>query len=344
MRRTVEYATEQSPGTLRLVYVHGGRFDEDNPGADHTAAEATLDQAAAWARECAGDRDLTVETAHLGGDRYVFSPADIAATVAADARRHSVDRVVVDPEYDPGVSAPLVRPLASELRGEAFRVEEAPVSRPTRRGHLLERTSPGEVGALFLISFGFYQVLGGNFAWLAAGPAAIDWFDVITGAVAGAVVAVGLSQVTFTRPPSRGALVQLLRQTVYVPYLLVAILKANVSVAAIILDPRLPIEPRLAQVRPALWGGLPMTLYANSTTLTPGTLSVRVDGRRLLVHTLVPDAREDLLDGGLERAVRFVFYGREAAQIPSPRDRGEAGLLTFEESTDGEGGEGGEET
>ena len=336
MRRTVEYAAEQAAERLRLVYVHGGRFDEDDPGTDHAAAEQVLDRAAAWARESAGN--LTVETAHLGGDRYVFSPADIAATVAADARRHGIDRVVVDPEYDPGVGAPLVRPLASELHDETFRVEEAPVSRPTRRGPLLERTSPGEIGALFVLSFGFYQVLGGNFAWLAAGPAAIDWFDVVTGAIAGAVVAVGLSQVTFTGRPGRESLARLLRQTLYVPYLLAAIVRANVAVAAIILDPRLPIEPRLARVRPALWGGLPVTVYANSVTLTPGTLSVRVDGRRLLVHTLVPDAREDLFDGGLERAVRFVFYGREASQIPSPRDRGEAGLVTFADSSD-EGGE-----
>ena len=338
MRRTVEYvvqtALEGGEGaTVRLVYVHGGTFDEESPDTDAQQADALLERAAGWATDAA-DRELTVETAHLGGDRYVFSPTDIAATVAADAHAQDIKRVVVDPEYDPGIGSPLLRSIAAELDlCLQVPVEEAPVSRSTRRLQLLERTSVGQIGALFLVAFGFYQVLGGNFAWVTAGLGAIDWFDVVTGTVAAAVTAVGLSQVSFTRSPDRATPGRLLRQVVYIPYLLVEILRSNVIVAGVILHPQLPIEPRLVKLRPALWGGLPMTVYANSVTLTPGTLSVRIDGRRLLVHTLLPQTREGLLDGGLERAVRFVFYGREAMGTPSPRERGEAELVATERVT-----------
>jgi multicomponent Na+:H+ antiporter subunit E len=118
----------------------------------------------------------------------------------------------------------------------------------------------------------------------------------------------------------------------YVPYLLYEITKANLQVAAVILHPRLPIAPRMTRLESAVWGSLPVTTLANSITLTPGTLTVRVEGRNLLVHSLVPASREGLFDGSLERAVRFVFYGRRAMSIASPRERGDAAVLDPEES------------
>jgi len=341
LRQTVEYAVEAAlegedggTATVRFVYVHPAEFDEENPDEAGDEARALLDRVGVWAREDAGEResDLSVETAHLGADRYIFSPEDVADAIAADARASGIEWVVLDPEYDPGVGAPLVRPLERELEQfDAVAVETAPVTPRVRRRPLLERTSLAQLGALFVFSFGFYQVLAGNFTWLTAGPSdwagEIYWLDVITGTVAGVVVAVGLSQVVLSTDPTRQTLARLLRTVVYIPYLLVEIIRANVLVALVILHPRLPIDPRLTRVQAALWGPLPITTYANSITLTPGTLSVRVDGRRLLVHTLVPDAREGLFNGGLERAIRFVFYGRAAMNIPSPRDRDVTGIV-----------------
>jgi multicomponent Na+:H+ antiporter subunit E len=112
-----------------------------------------------------------------------------------------------------------------------------------------------------------------------------------------------------------------------VPYLFWEILKANVQDAAVILHPRLPIDPRMTRITPAVWGGLPVTTLANSITLTPGTLTVRIRGRSLKVHTLLPASREDLFDGSLERAVRFVYYGRAAMNIPSLRERDACEML-----------------
>jgi multicomponent Na+:H+ antiporter subunit E len=65
-----------------------------------------------------------------------------------------------------------------------------------------------------------------------------------------------------------------------------------------------------------------VTTLGNSITLTPGTLTVDVGRNGLDIHTLTGDAREDLAAGGLERAVRFVFYGRSGARISTPAERG----------------------
>ena len=346
LRQTVEYAVstalEAGPGTVRFVYVHPSEVDDDRLGEDGDDATKLLRRVEVWAHEDAGDHDadLTVETGTLAEDHYIFSPDDLAVTLAEEARARDCTRLVLDPEYDPGIGSPLVRPLEYELtRFEQFVVDEAPVTRRTQRRPLMEQTSALQIGALFGLSFIFYQVLGGTF----------DFFDIVTGAVSATIVAVGLSRVTFNSDPTGKTLSRLVRMTIYIPYLLKEIIKSNIIIATVILHPKLPIDPQLTRVRPAVWGSLPMTTLANSITLTPGTLTVRVDGRTLTVHTLVPPARKDLFDGGLERAVRFVFYGRDAVNIGSPEDRGDSQLLTpsgevdesvpVDEEVDSEGGD-----
>jgi multicomponent Na+:H+ antiporter subunit E len=43
--------------------------------------------------------------------------------------------------------------------------------------------------------------------------------------------------------------------------------------------------------------------YANSITLTPGTITVGVSGRELTVHALVREGALDLESGGMDRRV-----------------------------------------
>jgi len=312
LRQTVAYAVDRvlediasdDEAVVRFALVHSPDVDREVPSDSSTDADRLLERAEIWATEDAGEDELSVETTHVGSDRYLFSPADIADAIATEARRAGIERVVIDPEYDPGIGAPLVRPLEVELSDfDEKRVEEATVGRQTVRGPLLERTSATQVGALFVVAFGFYQILAGNVDWVTASPdrwlAEIYWFDVVTGAIAATVVAVALARVAFSGGPTRTSPVRLGRFVLYVPYLLWEIVKANVLVSLVILNPRLPIDPRMTRIRPAVWGGLPVTTLANSITLTPGTLTVRVEGRELRVHTLVPAAREGLFDGGL---------------------------------------------
>jgi multicomponent Na+:H+ antiporter subunit E len=80
----------------------------------------------------------------------------------------------------------------------------------------------------------------------------------------------------------------------YVPWLLVEIVRANLAVVRIVLDPRLPMDPVVVRFRLPVRSDLAVTTLANSITLTPGTITLDVDGDEMVVHALTPVPLEDL--------------------------------------------------
>ena len=82
----------------------------------------------------------------------------------------------------------------------------------------------------------------------------------------------------------------------YVLWLLVEILRANINVARIILDPALPISPIMVHFQAGQKTDVGRVIYANSITLTPGTITTGVDGSELEIHALTwadVDGREE---------------------------------------------------
>jgi multicomponent Na+:H+ antiporter subunit E len=73
----------------------------------------------------------------------------------------------------------------------------------------------------------------------------------------------------------------------YTGWLLVQIVKANVAVIARVLGPRHAIDPAVVRLRTRAKTDLGKALFANSITLTPGTVTVDVEGDKVLVHALV---------------------------------------------------------
>ncbi len=101
-----------------------------------------------------------------------------------------------------------------------------------------------------------------------------------------------------------GAPVELpLRLVRYLPWLIWEIAKANVDVAFRILHPRLPISPRVFRVRAGQRRDVGRVIYANSITLTPGTVSIDTQGDTITVHALTADAAEGVLNGRMDRNV-----------------------------------------
>ncbi|MDS0475067.1 monovalent cation/H+ antiporter subunit E [Natrinema sp. 1APR25-10V2] len=328
VRQTVGYAVRsglEAADSLECHLVVALPYDADVPESARYREDAAelLSRARNWAEEDAGDADVAIETATIGADEYLFGPRDYAETFDAYADEHGIDRVIIDPEYQPGVSPQLLQPLERELERIGLAYDEAPVERSARRGRIVGGTEDFDrLFATFWISYGFYLVLGDP----------TYWFDLVTGAAVAAIVAVSLAQVTFSAPLDRvQSPIRTVRFALYIPYLLWEILKANIAVSAAVLRPSMPIEPTLTRVNARVRSGLPLTALANSITLTPGTLTVRATNQELLVHTLIPAAQEDLFDGGLERGIRFVFYGRESAAIPSPEERDEAEVVGGDE-------------
>lgn len=63
-----------------------------------------------------------------------------------------------------------------------------------------------------------------------------------------------------------------------------ALIVANVELAGRILTPSLPIRPEMVELDTKLKSPLGRMLLANTITLTPGTLTVDVEGDKLQVH------------------------------------------------------------
>ncbi len=320
VRHTVDYAVRVAEGgTIHFVVALAGEAETPEGAHEQAEAERMLDRARAWAAEDVDEGDaLTVHTAILGEGRYLFGPDDYATVFGDYALAHQLDRVIVDPEYWVDSVGPMLASFESALERHGLEVEEAHPARPARHERLTTGASPVKMGTLFLISYAFYLVLGDP----------TYWFDVVSGAAAAAIVAITLGNVTFGRQPRYpGSVFNTLRFSLYIPYLVFEIVKANILISAVILHPRLPIDPRLTRFNAKVPGGLPLLALANSITLTPGTLTVRANDQRLIVHTLIPAAREDLFAGRLERAVRLVFYGRRLAAIPTPEERGDTAII-----------------
>ncbi len=93
----------------------------------------------------------------------------------------------------------------------------------------------------------------------------------------------------------------------YLVWLAWEVLKANVDVAIMILHPRMPIRPQFMVFRTTLKNDVARVLVANSMTLTPGTITVDLDGDRYLVHAIHPGSAGAVTGGGLQNKVAPIF-------------------------------------
>jgi multicomponent Na+:H+ antiporter subunit E len=84
------------------------------------------------------------------------------------------------------------------------------------------------------------------------------------------------------------------------------LVKSNFRLAAIVLSPSLPIEPGIVKVRTRLKSRMGRLMLANSITLTPGTLTVEMEGEWLYVHWVNAEVTD------IEGATAHIVAGFEA--------------------------------
>ena len=89
----------------------------------------------------------------------------------------------------------------------------------------------------------------------------------------------------------------------YAPWLFWQIFLSNVDVAKRILRPKVDVSPQLIEVKTSQQTALGRVIYANSITLTPGTVSIMVHDDRILVHAIAREVAEDLQRGEMDRRV-----------------------------------------
>jgi multicomponent Na+:H+ antiporter subunit E len=85
------------------------------------------------------------------------------------------------------------------------------------------------------------------------------------------------------------------RIVLYIPWLVREIWRANIAVARVVVSRDMPISPTLFRVPARQRTELGRAVYGNSITLTPGTVTVRVEDDFLEVHALTREGAADLL-------------------------------------------------
>ena len=101
-----------------------------------------------------------------------------------------------------------------------------------------------------------------------------------------------------------------LRPLLYAPWLGWEIVKANLDITRMILHPQMPIRPRLMRVRASQKTELGQVIYANSITLTPGTVTLDVRSSSFLVHALTDGSADGLDTGDMDQKVCWLEGSR----------------------------------
>ncbi|MCL0064075.1 Na+/H+ antiporter subunit E [Dehalococcoidia bacterium] len=152
----------------------------------------------------------------------------------------------------------------------------------------------------FILLFGFWLLLSGQ----------MDIMHLGLGLVCSLLVAL-FSHDLLIRD-SGGILRRLAIFMRFIPYLgwlVFHIIIANINVARLVLDPRLPLRPGIIKLNSRLKSDVAQTTLANSITLTPGTMTVDVVGGDFYIHCLAIEDEEKILDEErkFERQVERLF-------------------------------------
>ena len=156
----------------------------------------------------------------------------------------------------------------------------------------------------FFLAFGVLFVL-----WLVF-SGRFDLFHILLGIISCAIVALFCHDFLFTTVSPGGSIFLLwLRLAGYIPWLLYQIFKANLHVLFIVLHPRMMdlIDPHIIEFDSRLKSDYARTTFANSITLTPGTITVAVTVLGIFsVHCIDVESGKPL-PGEMEDRIAKVF-------------------------------------
>lgn len=156
----------------------------------------------------------------------------------------------------------------------------------------------------FIFLFAFWVMLSGRYElkYLIIGAAAAALVTYLTGDL--------IYKPRHKKTPMPGAgfvLRSIWQLLLYIPWLIWAIIKANIQVAMIIIKPKMPIDPVMLRFKTGLKNKVALVTLANSITLTPGTITVLMENDTYTVHCLRGDAASDLETAVMQNKVGKVF-------------------------------------
>ena len=92
----------------------------------------------------------------------------------------------------------------------------------------------------------------------------------------------------------------------YYIYFFKELVISNIKLAAIVLNPSLPIKPGIVKVRTKLKSKMGRLMLANSITLTPGTMTVEIEGEWIYVHCVTMESAD------IDKATAEIVAGFES--------------------------------
>ncbi len=162
------------------------------------------------------------------------------------------------------------------------------------------KRSPAPYILTFLVCMATWLVLSGKF----------DAFHLALGVISSVIVSIASGDMLFSahNPPKRlpG---QWLRFVFYVPWLLYQIFRANLHMMRLVFHPRMMdlINPQMVEFDSRLSGPMARFIYANSITLTPGTITVYVSRYGSYTVHAIDDVSAQGLGGQMETMVAKIF-------------------------------------
>jgi len=93
------------------------------------------------------------------------------------------------------------------------------------------------------------------------------------------------------------------RLPVYIIWLAKEVFVANIAVAKCVWQGPDSISPRTIRINASQKTDVGIVIYANSITLTPGTVSIDLEDNEIVVHALNEESEKDLLSGEMDRRV-----------------------------------------
>ena len=149
----------------------------------------------------------------------------------------------------------------------------------------------------FLIMLGFWILLSGKF----------DLFHLTLGVISSALVSF-LSADLLMYEQGRNRIATGVRFLLYLPWLLYQIVLANLHVTFLALHPKMKdrIDPTIVTFKTKLTTDIAKVALANSITLTPGTITVRIEDQVFYVHAISRKAAAGL-PGEMEERLAKVF-------------------------------------
>ncbi|NBC66154.1 MAG: hypothetical protein GVY07_10945 [Bacteroidetes bacterium] len=108
---------------------------------------------------------------------------------------------------------------------------------------------------------------------------------------------------------------RLFRAAYYFFWLIYQIIIAGFHVLGIILRPSMPIEPSIIKFRVDLPSSHAKMILGNSITLTPGTLTIEIEGDLFIVHSLDDASFESLKNDEMPRQVLQLFEKEDRSVI-----------------------------